>query len=168
MSFSEVNCALIDHFGPLEDPRDQAKARHQLLDMIVMAVAAVICGADDWVSIAQFARAKEGWLRKFLALENGIPSHDTFGRVFSLLAPEAFEQCFRDWVNAVRRSVADEVVAIDGKCVRRSHDRSAAPSARNGLNESLTIIALSTMPTTRLIASVAATPWARVSPGRTS
>jgi predicted transposase YbfD/YdcC len=93
--------------------------------MIAISVAAVICGADDWVSIAAFARAKEGWLRKFLELPNGIPAHDTFGRVFSLLAPEAFEQCFRDWVSAVRQAVPEEVVAIDGKSVRRSHNRGA-------------------------------------------
>jgi predicted transposase YbfD/YdcC len=93
--------------------------------MIAISVAAVICGADDWVSIAAFARAKEAWLRKFLDLDNGIPAHDTFGRVFSLLAPQAFEQCFRDWVNAVRQAVPEEVVAIDGKSVRRSHNRGA-------------------------------------------
>jgi predicted transposase YbfD/YdcC len=129
VSLEESDCSLIKHFGQLEDPRDSTKARHKLLDMIAISVAAVICGADDWVSIAAFARAKEAWLRKFLDLPNGIPSHDTFGRVFSLLAPEAFEQCFRDWVSAVRQSVGDEVVAIDGKSVRRSHNRGAGLGA---------------------------------------
>ncbi|MBK1733650.1 ISAs1 family transposase [Thiococcus pfennigii] len=117
--------SLIKHFSHLEDPRDGTKARHKLLDMIAIAVAAVICGADDWVSIAGFARAKEAWLRQFLELPNGIPSHDTFGRVFSLLAPQAFEECFRAWVNTVRQSIPEEVVAIDGKSVRRSHNRGA-------------------------------------------
>ena len=79
-----------------------------MLDIIAIAVAAAICGADDWVSIAAFGRAKEGWLRTFLDLPNGIPAHDTFGRVFSLLAPEAFEQCFRDWVSAVRQAAPEE------------------------------------------------------------
>ena len=125
MSFEGSDHSLIKHFSQLEDPRDSTKARHNLLDMIAISVAAVVCGADDWVSIAAFARAKEAWLRKFLDLSNGIPSHDTFGRVFSLLAPEAFEQCFRDWVYAVRQAVPEEVVAIDGKSVRRSHNRGA-------------------------------------------
>jgi len=125
VSFEDSDCSLTKHFGQLADPRDSTKARHKLLDMIAISVAAVICGADDWVSIAAFARAKEGWLRKFLELPNGIPAHDTFGRVFSLLAPEAFEQCFRDWVSAVRQAVPEEVVAIDGKSVRRSHNRGA-------------------------------------------
>ena len=70
--------------------------------MIVIAIAAVICGADGWVAVAQFGRSKEAWLREFLALPNGIPSHDTFGRVFSLLQPEAFEDCFRSWVASIR------------------------------------------------------------------
>lgn len=121
--------SLIKHFSHLEDPRDGTKARHKLLDMIAIAVAAVICGADDWVSIAGFARAKEAWLRQFLELPNGIPSHDTFGRVFSLLAPQAFEECFRAWVNAVRQTIPEEVVAIDGKSVRRSHNRKAGLGA---------------------------------------
>jgi len=125
VSFEDSDHSLIEYFSNLEDPRDSTKARHKLLDMIAISVAAVICGADDWVSIAAFARAKEEWLRKFLDLSNGIPSHDTFGRVFSLLAPQAFEACFRSWVNAVREAVAEEVVAIDGKSVRRSHNRGA-------------------------------------------
>lgn len=73
--------------------------------MIAIAGAAMICEADDWVSIARFARTKKAWLRNLLDLKDGISSHDTFGRVFSLLAPDAFEQCFRDWVNSVRTSV---------------------------------------------------------------
>ncbi|WP_338113800.1 ISAs1 family transposase [Thiococcus pfennigii] len=125
----DSDCSLIKHFSHLEDPRDGTKARHKLLDMIAIAVAAVICGADDWVSIAGFARAKEAWLRQFLELPNGIPSHDTFGRVFSLLAPQAFEECFRAWVNAVRQTIPEEVVAIDGKSVRRSHNRKAGLGA---------------------------------------
>ena len=95
--------------------------------MIVIAICAVICGAEEWTSIAAFGRAKEEWLRKFLALDNGIPSHDTFGRVFSLLAPQAFEECFRAWVASILPVVGDEIVAIDGKSLRRSHAR------KNGL-----------------------------------
>jgi hypothetical protein len=93
--------------------------------MVVTAIAAVICGADDWVGVAAFGRAKEAWFRQFLELPNGIPAHDTFGRVFSLLAPGAFEQCFRAWVASMRQVLPGEIVAIDGKTVRRSHDRAA-------------------------------------------
>jgi len=77
--------SLVEHLAVLEDPRDSTKRRHLLIDMIVIAVAGTLCGADGWVQIAQFGREKEQWLRQFLALPNGMPSHDTFGRVFSLL-----------------------------------------------------------------------------------
>jgi hypothetical protein len=83
--------SLVGHFAVLEDPRDALRRRHKLIDMIVIAIAAVLCGADGWVAVAAFGRAKEGWLRQFLELPNGIPSHDTFGRVFAVLAPVAFE-----------------------------------------------------------------------------
>lgn len=125
MSDENLGGSLIGHFSGLEDPRDGIKRRHKLIDMIAIAVAGVICGADDWVSIAAFGRAKADWLGRFLELENGIPSHDTFGRVFSLLAPEAFETCFRAWVESIRQVLPDEVIAIDGKTLRRSHDRAA-------------------------------------------
>jgi predicted transposase YbfD/YdcC len=117
--------SLAGHFFTLEDPRDPARLRHKLMDMVVIAIAAVICGADDWVGVAAFGRAKETWFRQFLELPNGIPAHDTFGRVFSLLAPGAFEQCFRAWVASIRQVLPGEIVAIDGKTVRRSHDRAS-------------------------------------------
>jgi predicted transposase YbfD/YdcC len=91
--------------------------------MIAIAIAGVLCGADGWVQIAQFGRAKRAWLEQFLELPHGIPAHDTFGRVFSLLQPEAFEACFRAWVETLREVIPGEVVAIDGKTLRRSHDR---------------------------------------------
>ncbi len=72
------------HSSTLEDPREARKCRHKLIDLVVIAIAAVICGADDWVAVAAFGRAKEAWFRQFLELPNGIPAHDTFGRVFSL------------------------------------------------------------------------------------
>ena len=107
--------SLIGHFAVLDDPRDGTKRRHLLIDMIVIAIAGTLCGADGWVQIAQFGREKEAWLRRFLELPNGIPSHDTFGRVFSLLQPEAFEQCFRAWVASIRTVIPGEIIAIDGK-----------------------------------------------------
>ena len=115
--------SLTGHFAVLGDPRDGTKRRHLLIDMIVIAIAATLGGADGWVQIAQFGREKEAWLRRFLELPKGIPSHDTFGRVFSLLQPEAFEQCFRAWVASIRTVIPGEIIAIDGKTQQSSHDR---------------------------------------------
>ncbi len=125
MTVENLEGSLAGHFSTLEDRRDPAKLRHKLVDMVVIAIAAVICGADDWVGVAAFGRAKEPWFRQFLELPNGIPAHDTFGRVFSLLAPGTFEECFRAWVAAIRQVLPGEIVAIDGKTLRRSHDRAA-------------------------------------------
>jgi len=97
--------------------------------MIVVAIAAVLAGADGWQDVERFARAKEAWLRQFLALPSGIPSHDTFGRVFSLLDPQAFEACFRNWVTAICGLIPGEIIAVDGKTLRRSHDRNAGLAA---------------------------------------
>ena len=121
--------SLVGHFRVLEDPRDGTKRLHLLIDMIVIAIAGTLCGADGWVQIAQFGREKEAWLRGFLELPKGIPSHDTFGRVFSLLQPEAFEQCFRAWVASIRTVIPGEIIAIDGKTLRRSHDRAKGLAA---------------------------------------
>jgi hypothetical protein len=93
--------SLAGHFKVLPDPRCPVNRRHTLGDIIVLSIAAVLCGADGWVEIEQFAHAKEAWFRQFLSLENGIPSHDTFGRVFALLDPKAFEACFRSWVASI-------------------------------------------------------------------
>jgi predicted transposase YbfD/YdcC len=89
----------------------------------VLAVCGVLCGADSWIQIEAFGRAKEEWLRKFLELPHGIPSHDTFGRVFCLLRPEEFRQCFLNWIQAVAEITQGNVIAIDGKTLRRSYDR---------------------------------------------
>ena len=121
--------SLLEHFSVLPDPRKagHSQTRHQLSDIIIIAILAVICGADSWVEIASFGREKEAWLRRFLALTNGIPSHNTFGRVFSILDPDAFDRCFSAWVKTVRTRIKGEVVAIDGKSVRRSHGTNARP-----------------------------------------
>lgn len=116
---------LASHFAPLPDPRVERTKRHALLDIVVIAVCAVVAGADTWVAVETFGRRKEAFLRGFLALPNGIPSHDTFGRVFAALDPTAFEACFLAWVRATVRATAGQVVAIDGKTARRSHDRAA-------------------------------------------
>lgn len=123
-----TSLSIAEHFASLEDPRISSKSEHKLLDIIVIAVCGVICHADDWVSIAQFGRAKEEWLRGFLELPNGIPSHDTFNRVFSRLSPTQFQRCFAGWVQALSGTY-EGLIAIDGKRLRRSHDRSEEKSA---------------------------------------
>ncbi len=109
-----------EHFGDLPDPRMERTKLHKLIDIVVIAICAVICGADDWVEVAMFGEAKEGWFRSFLELPNGIPSHDTFNRVFSRLNPEAFRQRFLEWVQAVSQITGGQVIAIDGKKLRGS------------------------------------------------
>lgn len=117
------------HFDTLPDPRIERTKRHQLLDIITITVCAVLSGADSWVDVELYGQAKHDWLASFLALPNGIPSHDTFGRVFARLDPDAFEGCFLTWVAAVLPRTAGEVIAVDGKVVRRSHDRGAGRGA---------------------------------------
>lgn len=114
------------YFADLPDPRVERTKRHQLLDIITIAVCAVIAGADSFVDIEQFGHARHDWFASFLPLPGGIPSHDTFGRVFARLDPVAFEGCFLTWVQAILPRPAGEVVAIDGKVARRSHDRGLA------------------------------------------
>jgi predicted transposase YbfD/YdcC len=116
--------SLVEQFSALEDPRIVGKVAHRLIDILVIAVCAVIACAESWDDIALYGRSKEGWLRRFLDLPNGIPSHDTFRRVFMLIDPDAFERCFIAWTRTLSdQAVEREVVAIDGKTVRRSFDR---------------------------------------------
>ena len=100
------------------------KSSHLLIDIIVITICAVICGADDWTEVGQFVQAKEPWLRKFILLPNRIPSHDTFGRVFSMISTEEFEKAFQLWLKAIAERVTG-FVAIDGKTLRRSYDASS-------------------------------------------
>jgi len=118
-----AGCAFRRHFADLPDPRIDRCKRHNLLEVVTVALCAVICGADTWVDVAEFGRSKAAWLRTFLALPHGIPSHGTFGRVFAALDPTAFETAFLGWVQALAAATAGQVVAIDGKTLRRSHDR---------------------------------------------
>ena len=126
---SPILALLTDRFASLKDPRTGRAKRHQLIDVIVIAICAVICGADSWVDVEMFGKAKKDWLSRLLELPNGIPSHDTFGRVFAMLDPVQFESCFMEWVEAVNEVMEGQVVAIDGKTIRRSHDRQAGKSA---------------------------------------
>ncbi len=110
-------------FAELPDPRMERTKRHQLLDVITIAVCAVVSGADTWVDVEQWGHAKVDWLATFLDLPNGSPSHDTIGRVFARLDPDAFERCFLRWIQTVLPGPTGEVIAVDGKVLRRSHDR---------------------------------------------
>jgi len=112
------------HFSALDDPRNASGRRHKLLEIVVIAICATICGADNWVAMASFGHAKAAWLHTFLDLEHGIPSHDTFRRVFALLDKEQFQACFMDWVQAIVTLLPGQVVAIDGKTARASHEGS--------------------------------------------
>ena len=120
---------LMEQFAKLEDPRIDRTKRHKLIDIVTIAICAVICGADTWVDVALFGRSKREWLEQFLELPGGVPSHDTFGRVFARLDAQQFEACFMDWVQAVNQVFQSQLVAIDGKTLRRSHDRYAGKPA---------------------------------------
>jgi predicted transposase YbfD/YdcC len=109
-----------EHFGKMKDPRIGNATRHKLLDILIIAILAVICGADGWSDVELFGKSKKKWLRTFLALPNGIPSHDTFGRVFGLLDPQEFERSFMSWVKTIQEITAGEMIAIDGKQLRGS------------------------------------------------
>lgn len=110
------------HFGKVRDPRVERTKRHRLMDILVIAICGVICGADSWVDIELFGKSKLDWLKTFLKLANGIPSHDTFGRVFAAINPEEFESSFMEWVQAINTLTHGQVIAIDGKQLRGSQD----------------------------------------------
>ena len=118
---SPMPSSWVEILGTLEDPRVDRTRLHPLTDILVLSVPAVICGANSFVAIALFGRIHEEWLRTFLELPHGIPSHDTLGRVFARLDASGFEEGFRDWMQAL--AVDGHVVAVDGKCLRGSHDR---------------------------------------------
>jgi predicted transposase YbfD/YdcC len=109
----------------MPDPRTQRTRLHKLEDILTIALCAVVCGAETWVDIADFGRAKEGWFRTFLELPHGIPSHDTFGRVFAAMDPRGFERCFQAWIADLAGSSEGKLIAIDGKTIRRSLDRAS-------------------------------------------
>ena len=115
-----------DFFSDLTEPRESNK-RHQLLDIVTIALCAVICGADTWEEIEEFGHAKHGWFQTFLELPHGIPSPDTFARVFASMDPHEFQEAFVGWVKSIQTVTKGQVVAIDGKTVRRSHDKDTSP-----------------------------------------
>jgi predicted transposase YbfD/YdcC len=120
---------IAEHFGSVDDPRIERSKEHLLIDILTIAILAVICGADGWVAIETYGKAKQSWLKTFLALPNGIPSHDTFARVFALLDPEQLQTAFLSWVRSVSQQTTGEVIAIDGKTARGSYDKGKGKGA---------------------------------------
>ena len=120
-----------DHFASLTDPRcpHAPNQRHPLIDMLVIAVCAVICGADGWEDIEEYGQAQVEWFAQLLELPHGIPSHDTFRRVLSCLDPEELTQCFMSWTGALSELSGGDIVAIDGKTLRHSFDRATSKAA---------------------------------------
>jgi len=123
-----MSMRLIDYFTEMTDPRVERTKLHKLEDILTIAICATICGAEGWTEMAFFGECKQHWLKTFLELPNGIPSDDTFRRVISALRPDEFEACFQRWTQAVSNHQPD-VIAIDGKTLRRSHDAAAGQSA---------------------------------------
>lgn len=125
----KITGAIEQHFGKISDPRIDRTKLHKLVDILVIAICAVIAGADNWEDVAEFGQAKRDWFQKFLELPNGIPSHDTFNRVFARLDPEQFRAGFMSWISAVSNLIGGQVIAMDGKVLRRSHERGIGKAA---------------------------------------
>jgi predicted transposase YbfD/YdcC len=121
--------SMVSYFEGLEDPRIERTKRHLLSDIICLSVCAVIAGAEGWEDIEEFGLTHHTWLGNILQLPNGIPSHDTISRVFRRLKPAAFESCFLEWVASLHEQLGFKLIAIDGKTLRRSHDRKTMKSA---------------------------------------
>jgi predicted transposase YbfD/YdcC len=115
--------SLSEHFSVISDPRLERKKDHLLCEILIIAVLAMLCGAEHFTEFEDFGKAKEVWLRTFLRLPGGIPSHDTFRRLFMLIDPGQFAECFRNWSESLRQALSQEIVALDGKTLRRSYDR---------------------------------------------
>jgi predicted transposase YbfD/YdcC len=126
---TDPGASIDKHFANLEDPRVDRTKLHKLIDILVIAICAVICGADNWEEVQLFGEAKRAWFKLFLELPNGIPSHDTFWRVFARLDPQQFQQSFVSWIASVSEVTQGQVVAIDGKTLRRSHDNTLGRGA---------------------------------------
>lgn len=124
-----VTATIEEHFGNITDPRVERTKLHKLIDILVIAICAVICGCDSWEDIATFGEAKQEWFATYLELPNGIPSHDTFNRVFGRLNPDEFRSSFMAWIRAASELIGGQVIALDGKVLRRSHDRGIGKGA---------------------------------------
>lgn len=131
---AKAPCGPMRFFNNMEDPRRKQGKRHSLSDMIVIAVTALICGAGGWEDIELFGKCKAKWFKSFLTMPHGIPSHDTFARVFARLDPDAFEECFRQWMQHLGQASDGRLIAIDGKTLRRSFDTAADKAALHMIN----------------------------------
>ena len=118
-----------EHFGQVKDPRINRTKEHKLNDIIGVAICAVICGAENWVDIELYGNSKIAWLQTFLELPNGIPSHDTFGRVFGMIDSQEFQKAFVEWVVAINDIIHGQIINIDGKCLRGSDDQALGKRA---------------------------------------
>jgi predicted transposase YbfD/YdcC len=126
---SEKRNSIGEFFSGISDPRQGWKIRHNLTDIMTITICAVICCADTWEDIRNYAESKKKWLETFLELPNGIPSEDTFARVFSLINPKEFEQRFMEWMHAVAEETNGDIIPVDGKTLRRSYDKKSGKSA---------------------------------------
>lgn len=118
MAKADAIDVLIEQFRMLEDPRVEGRTDHDLLDIMVLALCAVMAGAEGWDDIEDWGRAREGWLRRYLKLRNGIPGHDTIRRVFEAISPRQLEACFATWMAQVCPALDGRIIAIDGKSLR--------------------------------------------------
>jgi len=121
--------SIIHHFSSIEDPRRDRQKKHQLGDIFFITLCATICGADNWVAIERFGKAKQQWFTEQLNLKHGIPSHDTFGDVFAVIDTEQFSDCFTKWVADLSNLVEEDIIALYGKCLRRSIDKASNKAA---------------------------------------
>jgi predicted transposase YbfD/YdcC len=128
MTTSSSQPTVLDYFSHLSDPRKAYKVRHKLEDIFFITLCAVICGAETWVAIAYFGNAKKHWFEELLGLKHGIPSHDTFANVFSMIDHEEFSLCFVRWVESIAKECDENIISFDGKCLRRSLDKASKKS----------------------------------------
>lgn len=126
---NNVIAGIEESFSGVRDPRIERSKLHKLIDIIAIAICGAICSCEGWEDIEEFGKAKEEWFETFLELPNGIPSHDTFSRVFARIDPEEFRTCFMAWIQAASELIGGEVIAIDGKVLRRSHDNGIGKGA---------------------------------------
>jgi predicted transposase YbfD/YdcC len=123
-----VNASIVEHFRTLEDPRIERTKKHNLLDILVIALCTLLTGGEGFQDMELFGKSKHAWLQTFLALPHGIPSHDTFGRVFARLHPQRFQECFLAWTQAIAQLTQGTLISLDGKTVKASFDRATASS----------------------------------------
>jgi predicted transposase YbfD/YdcC len=123
-----MNASIVEHFQTLEDPRIERTKKHNLLDILVIALCTLLTGGEGFQDMELFGKSKQAWLQTFLTLPHGIPSHDTFGRVFARLNPQRFQACFLSWTRAVAQLTQGTLISLDGKTVKASFDRATAAS----------------------------------------